>query len=102
MFSFKKLFSDENKKALKMLEPIVARINSCEKEISALSDSELSGKTTKLKKTINDGKSLDDILPEAFAIVRETAKRTLGQRHFDAQLMGGVEHQNASVPKFVL
>jgi len=97
MFSFKKLFSDENKKALKMLEPIVARINSCEKEISALSDSELSGKTTKLKKTINDGKSLDDILPEAFAIVRETAKRTLGQRHFDVQLMGGVVLHNGNI-----
>ena len=90
MFSFKKLFGDENKKVLKILEPIVARINAYENEILSLSDEKLARKTIKLKESINDGKSLDDILPEAFAIVREVSKRTLGQRHFDVQLMGGI------------
>ncbi|HJL55788.1 MAG TPA: preprotein translocase subunit SecA [Candidatus Paceibacterota bacterium] len=94
MFQLKKLFSDENKKALKALIPLVADINSYESEISNLSDEVLKGKTEEFKKRINspaDGKeSLNDILPEAFAVCREASKRTLGQRHFDVQLSGGI------------
>ncbi|MFQ5661929.1 MAG: preprotein translocase subunit SecA [Candidatus Paceibacteria bacterium] len=90
MFKLKKLFGDENKKALKALDPLVADINSKESEISGLSDEALKSKTLEFKKRISEKESLDDILPEAYAVVREASKRTLGQRHFDVQLMGGI------------
>ena len=90
MFQLKKLFGDENKKALKALDPVVGKINSFEGDISALSDNALSGKTLEFKERISEGTKLNEILPEAFAIVREATKRTLGQRHFDMQLMGGI------------
>jgi preprotein translocase subunit SecA len=90
MFSLKKIFSDENKKALSAIEPVVEKINSLENNISTLSDEALSSKTKEFKEHISKGEKLDDILPEAFAVVREAAKRTLGQRHFDVQLLGGV------------
>ncbi|MDP6388113.1 MAG: preprotein translocase subunit SecA, partial [Candidatus Pacebacteria bacterium] len=90
MFSLKKIFSDENKKALSVIEPVVEKINSLENNISTLSDEALSSKTKEFKEHISKGEKLDDILPEAFAVVREAAKRTLGQRHFDVQLLGGV------------
>lgn len=90
MFLLKKLFGDENKKALKALEPIILQINKQEEKMSILSNSELKEKTTEFKKRILEGETIDDILPEAYAVVRETAKRSLGQRHFDVQLTGGV------------
>ncbi|PJM79709.1 preprotein translocase subunit SecA [Bifidobacterium scaligerum] len=74
---------------LKKLESVAKAVNALEDEISALSDEELKAQTPKFKKMLADGKSLDDIMPEAFATVREVSKRTLGQRHFDVQLMGG-------------
>ena len=74
---------------LKRLAAIAEDINSLESEISALSDGELRAKTDEFKKRYDDGEELDDLLPEAFAVVREAAKRTLGQRHYDVQLMGG-------------
>ncbi|NMM97643.1 preprotein translocase subunit SecA [Bifidobacterium olomucense] len=74
---------------LKKLENVAKAVNALEDEISALSDEELKAQTPKFKKMLADGKSLDDIMPEAFATVREVSKRTLGQRHFDVQLMGG-------------
>lgn len=83
MFNFKKIFGDENKKFLKEIEPVVAQINSIEEEISALSDEDLKKQTQKLKNLLSEGKTLDDILPEAFATVRETSKRVLNQRHYD-------------------
>jgi len=86
----KNIFGDESKKMLKMLEPIVAEINILEKDIKKLSDEELALKTKTFKEHLKKGKSLDDILPEAFAVVREAARRTLGQRHYDVQLMGGI------------
>ena len=68
----------------------VERINSLEKDFEKLSDSDLKNKTFEFKERIKNGESLDEILPEAFAVVREAAKRTLGQRHFDVQLLGGI------------
>ena len=82
MLSFKRLFGDENKKALKRLEPIVERINALESDIEVLSDEKLAEKTENLKRRLHKGETLDDLLPESFATVREAAKRTLGQRHF--------------------
>jgi preprotein translocase subunit SecA len=85
-----KLFGDESSKILGEIKPIIAQINAQESVISALSDSELKTKTVEFKKRINEGESLDSILPEAFAIVREASKRCRNERHFDVQLIGGV------------
>lgn len=74
---------------IKKLENVAKAVNALEDEISALSDDELKAQTPKFKQQIDNGKSLDEIMPEAFATVREVSKRTLGQRHFDVQLMGG-------------
>ncbi|MEY3331379.1 MAG: hypothetical protein RL202_645, partial [Actinomycetota bacterium] len=75
---------------VKTLEKIARLVNTHEEEISALTDQQLRMKTDEFKSRLNDGEDLDDILPEAFAVVREAAKRTLGQRHYDVQLMGGI------------
>jgi len=84
-----KLF-DSNARTLKKLEEYVRRINNLEPEISKLSDEELKRKTSEFKQRLERGATLDDLLVEAFAVVREVAKRTLGMRHFDVQLMGGI------------
>ncbi len=83
-------FVDSNEKELKRLQPIVDRINSLEPEFEKLSDAELRAKTDEFKARLKAGSSLDELLPEAFTAVREAAKRTIGQRHFDVQLMGGI------------
>jgi len=85
----KTIFGSSNDRYLKSLRPLVKRINDLEAQISALSDTELQAQTPKLKAELAAGKSLDDILPEAFATVREASKRVLGMRHFDVQLIGG-------------
>ena len=85
-----KIFGDGNDKEVKAFEPIVARVNTFEASISVLNDSELKAKAAEFRTRLGSGESLDDLLPEAFACVREAAQRTLGQRHFDVQLMGGV------------
>jgi len=81
---------DSNEKELKRLQPVVDHINSLEPEFEKLSDVELRAKTDNFKARLADGESLDEILPEAYAAVREAAKRTIRQRHFDVQLMGGI------------
>ena len=86
----RKIFGTENDRKLKKLRPIVDMINGLEKEYEALSDSTLKSKTTEFRKRVEKGEKLDDLLPEAFATVREAAKRTLGQRHYDVQLIGGI------------
>lgn len=86
----KKIFGTVNDRELKKLNKVVDVINSLEEEISSYSDADLKGQTEIFRKEINDGKSLDDILPRAFAVVREAAKRVLGMRHFDVQLVGGM------------
>ncbi|WP_114011678.1 preprotein translocase subunit SecA [Cohaesibacter intestini] len=86
----RKLFGSANDRRIKGYHPIVAAINALEEEISQLSDEELRNKTAEFKKQLEDGTKLDDLLVPAFATVREAAKRTLGQRHYDVQLMGGM------------
>lgn len=90
MSILKKIFKTYSEKEVKRVMPIVQKINSLEEEISKLSDKELRGKTEYFKKQLQEGKTLDDILPEAFAVVREASKRVLGMRHFDVQLIGGI------------
>lgn len=79
-----------NERQIKRMLPIVEKINALEPMISALSDQQLAHQTIEFKSQLASGKTLDDILPEAFATVREASYRTLGQRHFDVQLMGGI------------
>ncbi|MFN2260188.1 MAG: preprotein translocase subunit SecA, partial [Parasphingopyxis sp.] len=86
----KNLFGSSNDRYLKKLDKIVAEINALEPDIQALSDGALKAQTPKLKQRLAAGETLDDILPEAFATVREAAVRTLGQRHYDVQLLGGI------------
>ena len=84
------LFKTYSEKEVKRIRPIVDKINGLEEEISKLTDTELKGKTEEFKNRYANGESLDDLLPEAFAVVREASKRVLGMRHFDVQLIGGV------------
>ena len=92
MFSgmFKKVFGSRNDRMIKRYRKIVETINGLEEEISALSDEQLKEKTTDFRSRLADGQTLDQILPEAFAVVREGGKRALGMRHFDVQLIGGM------------
>ncbi len=85
-----KVIGTKNERELKKLWPIVHKINELEPEVSSLSDEQLAKKTEEFKKRLQDGESLDDLLIEAFAVVREVAKRTLNMRHFDVQLLGGI------------
>ncbi len=85
-----KLFKSYSEKEVKKIMPIVEKINSLEGEMAKLSDKELTQKTPYFKEQLANGKTLDDILPEAFAVVREASKRVLGLRHFDVQLIGGI------------
>ncbi|MDC0082027.1 preprotein translocase subunit SecA [Emcibacteraceae bacterium] len=86
----KKIFGTANERYLKGLEPRVMAINTLEPEISALSDEDLRGKTIEFRGRLTNGESLDSLLVEAFAVVREGAIRALGQRHYDVQLIGGI------------
>ena len=85
-----KIFGTHSENELKRIYPIVDRIEAMEPEIKALSDEELKGKTREFKKRLSEGETLDDILPEAYAVVREAAFRTLGMRHYRVQLIGGI------------
>lgn len=85
-----KVFGDQSKRYIKEIMPLIPKINSFEEVISKLSNEELKGKTAKFKERLKKEETLEDILPEAFACVREAAKRTLGERHFDVQLLGGI------------
>ncbi len=92
----KRIFGSANERALRGFEKPVTQINALEPDIEALSDEELRAQTDKFRERLAAGETLDDLLPEAFATVREAAKRTLGQRHFDVQLVGGmVLHKGA-------
>jgi len=85
-----KIFGNPNEKYLKSLKPQVEEINSLEKEFESFSNDDLKAKTLEFKERLNKGESLNNILPQAFALVREAGKRTLKQRHFDVQILGGV------------
>lgn len=86
----KKIFGDDNEKDIKRMQKYVDRINALENDLTNLSDSSLSGKTAEFRRRLNKGETLDDLLPEAFAVVREASRRVLGMRHFDVQLLGGI------------
>jgi preprotein translocase subunit SecA len=85
-----KVFGSSNDRKIKKYGPIVAKINALEAETEALSDEALRARTEEFRARVRDGADLDDLIPEAFATVREASKRTLGQRHFDMQLIGGM------------
>ncbi len=87
---FKKFFGDYSSREIKRINPILQKVLSLEDEYRALNDSQLRGKTTEFKERLSKGETLDDILPEAFATVREAADRVLGMRHFPVQIIGGV------------
>ena len=86
----KRMFGDGNEAKIKAFLPITAEINSLEPTISALSFDALSARTAYFKSELASGRTLEEILPETFAVVREASRRTLGQRHFDVQLLGGI------------
>ena len=87
---FKKIFGDYSEKEVKRVMPLVDKINNLEDLTSELTDEELKNKTADFKVRYQDGETLDELLPEAFAVVREASKRVLGMRHFDVQLIGGI------------
>lgn len=97
MSLFTAIFGDENTKTLKTAESLVEKVNAFENSIASLNDEALKAKTTEFKERIQNGENLDDILPEAFATVREASKRTLGQRHFDVQIIGGISLHKGNV-----
>lgn len=86
----KKIFGDANEREIKRLSKTVEQINALEPQISALSDEALGAKTEEFRGRLEKGETLDDLLPEAFAVVREASKRVLGKRHYDVQLIGGM------------
>ena len=90
MALFKKLFGTYSEKQLKKIEPIAAKIEALSDKYSAMDDATLKGQTEILKGRLANGETLDDILPEAFATVREASWRVLGKRHYHVQLIGGI------------
>ena len=92
-----KIFGSKNQKILKKVQPLVNKINSLEDEFSLLSDNDLKSKRNEFIERFKDGESLDSLLPEAFATVREVSKRQLGLRHYDCQLLGGIALHNCQI-----
>jgi preprotein translocase subunit SecA len=88
--ALKRIIGDENERELRKLRPLVEAINRLEPQVEALTDAELRAKTDEFRARLREGETLDQLLPEAFAVVREVAKRRLGMRHFDVQIMGGI------------
>ena len=88
--AFNKIFRSGNQQELDKIKPLIIQINNLETEIALLKDSEIKEKTFLLKKNLKEGRSLDSIIPESFALVRESARRVLNERHYDVQLAGGI------------
>ncbi len=86
----KKIFGSQNERNLKRIAPLVDEISQFEPKIRALSDDQLKAKTPEFRQRLDNGEELDDLLPEAFAVVREASARTLGMRPFDVQMIGGI------------
>ena len=86
----KKFLGDDNEKEIKRYKSVVEKINSLEAGLKDVSDATLAGNTQKFKDRLEAGETLDDILPEAFAVCREASRRVLGMRHFDVQMIGGM------------
>ena len=93
----KKLLGDENASALKKTDSVVIRVNELEAEYEKLTDNELREKTVEFKERLAQGETLNELMPEAFAVVREASKRTLGQRHYDVQIIGGAVLHNGDI-----
>lgn len=85
----RKIFGTKHEREMKSIQPVINKINALEPEIQALSDDQLKAKTTEFQKRLKNGETVDQILPEAFAVCREASKRVLGMRHYDVQLIGG-------------
>src|SRR5512145_3133925 len=92
-----KIVGTQNDRELKRLRPRVAEINDFEDRIKALNDEQLRGKTAEFKARLANGEALDDLLPEAFAVVREAGRRVLQMRHYDVQLIGGMVLHNGTI-----
>ncbi len=90
-------FINPNKKTLNNYKILLDNVNHLENQIKLLSDIQIKNKTNDLKQTLKNGKKLDEILPDAFALVREAAVRTLGQRHYDVQVLGGIALHNGKI-----
>ncbi|MCB1760470.1 MAG: preprotein translocase subunit SecA, partial [Gammaproteobacteria bacterium] len=86
----RKVFGSRNQRLIKRMSKVVARITAMEEELQALTDEQLQAKTTEFRGRLADGTALDDLLPEAFAVVREAGRRTMEMRHFDVQMIGGM------------
>ncbi|MEI6614804.1 MAG: preprotein translocase subunit SecA, partial [Chrysiogenales bacterium] len=101
MFKFiiRKIFGTQTERDLKRLQPKVILINDLEPAMRQMSDEQLRGKTAELKKRALNGETLDDLLVETFAVVREAARRTLNMRHFDVQLLGGMVLHQGKIPE---
>ena len=97
MSFLKKIFGDSHERAVRPFRLVVAKINAFEEEIKALSDADLANKTVEFKDRLNNNETLDDILPEAFAVVREVSRRMSGERHYDVQLIGGIALHQGSI-----
>lgn len=93
----KKIFGTKNERELKKLWPLVENVNSLEADLASLSDTQLKDKTEEFKKRLEEGETLDDLLPEAFAVVREVSGRKLKMRHFDVQILGGIVLHNGKI-----
>ncbi|MHC4506929.1 MAG: preprotein translocase subunit SecA, partial [Planctomycetota bacterium] len=94
-------FGSRNAKVLRRTEPTVAEVSSLEPVIARLGDADLAGKTEEFRRRHRDGESLDSILPEAFACVREAAKRSIGLRHYDVQVLGGIVLHRGRIAEMV-
>ena len=92
-----KLFGSKNKRELKRMGKIVALINAQEETLAALDDEALKAKTTEFKERLSKGETLDQLLPDAFAVAREAGKRVMSMRHFDTQLIGGMALHNGKI-----
>ena len=92
-----RIFGSKNQKILKKVQPLVRAINGLEDDYSRLQDEDLKNKRSEFVKRHTEGESLDELLPEAFAVVREVSKRQLGLRHYDCQLVGGVALHNCQI-----
>ena len=84
-----KVFGDPNEASIKEFRPVVEDVNALEPEMEALDDDELKGLTDEFRRRLDEGETLEELLPESFAATREVARRTIGQRHYDVQLLGG-------------
>ena len=96
---FVKVFGTKNGRELKRMSKLVAQVNACEPQMQALSDDDLKAKTVEFRRRIDSGETIDDLLPEAFAAVREAAQRVLGQRPYDVQIMGAITLHEGRIPE---